>query len=179
MGDIQGLVNSIKEAMPLAEQKQMMNRMAHGDFTLRDLYEQLQNVMKLGPLGKVMSMIPGMPTQNLPAGYEKAGTDRLKRFMTIMDSMTDGELDSKKPMTMVDLTRVKRISRGAGVFPVHVQELLDEQKRFAKMVANMGKTGLMSKGGDLTNMARNPRQVMQKLQQSKASMQSQSKWRCH
>lgn len=164
LGDMQGLIDSIKEAMPLEEQKQLMSRMSHGDFTLRDLYEQLQNVMKLGPLNKVMSMIPGMAQQNLPAGSEQSGTQRLKRFMTIMDSMTDDELDSKKPLT--DRSRMLRIARGAGVYPFGVQELLEEQKRFQKLIGNMGKNGLMSKGGELTNMMRNPKQVMQKIQQS-------------
>jgi len=47
-----------------------------------------------------------------------------------------------------------------------VAELLEEQKRFQKLIGNMGKAGLMSKGGELTNMMRNPKQVMQKIQQS-------------
>ena len=38
-------------------------------------------------------------------------------------------------------------------------ELLEEQKRFQKLIGNMGKAGLMSKGGELTNMMRNPKQV--------------------
>merc|ERR1719456_791722 len=164
LGDLQGLVDSIKEAMPLEEQKQLMKRMEHGDFTLRDLYEQLQNVMKLGPLNKVMSMIPGMNQVNMPPGFEQQGGERLKRFMTIMDSMTDEELDSKKPMN--DERRIMRVARGAGTHPYGVAELLEEQKRFQKLIGNMGKAGLMSKGGELTNMMRNPKQVMQKIQQS-------------
>jgi signal recognition particle subunit SRP54 len=164
LGDLKGLVDSIKEAMPLEEQKQLMNRMQHGDFSLRDLYEQLQNVMKLGPLNKVMSMIPGAQQANMPPGFEQQGGERLKRFMTIMDSMTDDELDSKKPMN--DERRIMRVARGAGVHPYGVAELLEEQKRFQKLIGNMGKAGLMSKGGELTNMMRNPKQVMQKIQQS-------------
>jgi signal recognition particle subunit SRP54 len=59
-----------------------------GVFTLRDLHEQLQAIQKLGPLGKVMGMMPGIP-QELIAGTEQEGTRRFKRMMTIMDSMTN------------------------------------------------------------------------------------------
>merc|ERR1711964_801141 len=83
-----------------------------------------------------------------------------------MDSMTDEEMDSKKPFNTTDVSRMLRISRGAGVYPIGVHELLEEQKRFQKLIGNMGKNGLMSKGGELTNMMRNPKQVMQKIQQS-------------
>ena len=46
---------------------------------------------------------------------EQQGGERLKRFMTIMDSMTDEELDSKKPMN--DERRIMRVARGAGTHP--------------------------------------------------------------
>jgi signal recognition particle subunit SRP54 len=52
------------------------------------MHEQLQAIQKMGPLGKVMSMLPGIP-QELIAGTEQEGTRRFKRMMTIMDSMTD------------------------------------------------------------------------------------------
>lgn len=87
-----------------------MEKFSKGEFTLRDMssrcpsreiassrrcrrrYEQFENVMKLGPLNKVMGMIPGIPQMG---GGEDGGNDRLKRFMYMMDSMTDGELDAK------------------------------------------------------------------------------------
>ena len=55
--------------------------------------EQLQNVAKLGPLDRVMSMIPGLPQGMLPQGMEKEGGERMKRMMMLMNSMTDAELD--------------------------------------------------------------------------------------
>lgn len=56
------------------------------------MYEHLQNVMKLGPMSKFMDMLPGFP-QGMMKGREKESTQHLKVFMTIMDSMTDFELD--------------------------------------------------------------------------------------
>jgi signal recognition particle subunit SRP54 len=59
LGDISGLVSTINEIMPLDKQPELLARLAKGAFTLRDLYEQLQSVTKLGSLQNVMSMIPG------------------------------------------------------------------------------------------------------------------------
>jgi signal recognition particle subunit SRP54 len=165
LGDISGLVSSINEALPLDKQPELMARMSKGNFTLRDMYEQLQSVTKLGSLQQVMSMIPGMNSEALPAGYEQNGVQRIKRFMTMMDSMTDDELDCKKGVALdKDLSRVIRVARGSGVHPMGVAELLHEHKRFEKMVGKMGKAGLMKDTGDMKDLTRNPKQVMSKLQ---------------
>ena len=164
MGDISGLVDSIKGAVNMEEQKELLQRMQHGRFSMRDFYGQMQNVLKLGPLGKVMSMIPGMGAGMLPEGLEKQGVDRMKRFIIIMDSLTPDELDSNKQLT--DDSRLLRICRGSGSTPLQVLEMLDEYKKFQKLIEKMGKNGLMGKSGELANMQRNPGQVMKKLQQS-------------
>lgn len=165
LGDISGLVSTISEAMPLDKQPELMGRLSKGMFTLRDMYEQLQYVTKLGSLQKVMSMIPGVNTEMFPQGYEKHGVLRIKRFMTIMDSMTDDELDCKKGAALdKDLGRIIRVAKGSGTHPMAVAELLNEHKRFEKMVGKMGKAGLMKETGDMANLNRNPKQVLQKLQ---------------
>jgi signal recognition particle subunit SRP54 len=71
------------------EQPELYKKLAEGsgDFTFRDMYEQFQTIMKLGPLGKVMSMIPGL-SQMIGPGREKESVERIKRFMIIMDSFT-------------------------------------------------------------------------------------------
>ena len=158
MGDISGLVDTIKDAVSPEEQKEMMQRLQHGQFTMRDMYSQLQSVMKMGPLGNLMSMIPGMGG-NVPEGMEKHGVERMKKMIVIMDSLTSEELDSDKPIA--DLTRIMRIARGAGVFPEQVIELIEEHKKFSKIVGKMGKAGLMS--GNMGAMARNPNQMLSKL----------------
>jgi signal recognition particle subunit SRP54 len=107
------------------------------------MYEQFQNIMRMGPLSQVLSMIPGLP-QNM-GGQDKAGAERLKKFCTMMDSMTDAELDSQKALDIVNSMearmRVIRIAKGCGCHPQEVVQLLDEHKRFSKMVGKMGKLG--------------------------------------
>lgn len=67
MGDMRGLVETIKETVGDDTKPEMLDKMSKGIFTLRDMYEQFTNVMKLGPLHKVMGMIPGIP-QGLLSG---------------------------------------------------------------------------------------------------------------
>merc|ERR1719223_2226038 len=78
-----------------------------------------------------------------------------------MDSLTDDELDCV--VQMVD-TRKLRVARGSGSSPMEVAQLLEEYKRMEKMVGKMGKSGLFGKGGDMSQLTRNPGQMMQKMQ---------------
>merc|ERR1712187_782744 len=160
MGDLKGLFQTITEAMPLDKQPELLKKMSKGKFSLRDLYEQFQNLQKMGPIGQVMQMIPGM-AQMMPQGAEKEGAKRIKRFMVMMDSLTDDELDCAVQMSKL---RVLRVAKGSGSSQAEVNQLLDEYKRMEKMVGKMGKSGLFGKGGDLTQLSRNPGQVMQKMQ---------------
>ena len=100
-----------------------------GDFTFRDMYEQFQNILKLGPLGKVMSMIPGLSNVMGPGG-EKDAVARIKRFMAVMDSFTADELDSTDKVFQQQPNRCVRIARGAGVHVKYVYEVISVYKPF-------------------------------------------------
>ena len=88
---MRGLVEQIKETVGAEKESEMMDKFTKGVFTLRDMYEQFQNVMKLGPLSKVMGMIPGIPPGLLGggAGGDADGGNRLKRFMFGSDAPQD------------------------------------------------------------------------------------------
>jgi len=90
----------------------------------------------MGPLSNVVGMIPGFNANMIPKGQEKESTDRIKKFLYMMDSMTAKELDCIEPLTQA---RVIRVAQGAGANPREVLFLLSEHKRFASMVGKMGK----------------------------------------
>ena len=166
MGDMRGLVAQIKDTVGDDKNPELMGKFAKGIFTLRDMYEQFDNIMKLGPLKKVMAMIPGVPQMLDECGScdDEQGSNRLKRFMYIMDSMTDEELDGHIDLERSS-SRIDRIARGSGTHPFEVGHLLQCHKQFEKVVTKMGKSGLM-KGGDAhmaKQMQRNPNNVMQQL----------------
>ena len=111
--------------------------------TLRDVREQLQATMKMGPLDKVMQMIPGFSNMQLPEGMDASG--KLKNFINIMDSMTDEELDSPTPIKLLTQTRLERISRGSGRPMIEVKLLLEQFKMFesfGKLRPTAGKNGM-------------------------------------
>ncbi|KAA8494173.1 Signal recognition particle 54 kDa protein [Porphyridium purpureum] len=149
MGDVSGLVTSIKEA-GLDQNPEMYKRVMEGQFTLRDMYDQFSNISKLGPLGKVMGMIPGM-SEMIPKGKEEEGGARVAKFCSIMDSMTDDELDNAK--VTFSPSRILRVARGSGCHPRLVEELLVEHKRFRQVVERMGKMKAL-KGGNMNEMSK-------------------------
>ncbi|GAA6054596.1 hypothetical protein JCM3770_000070 [Rhodotorula araucariae] len=95
LGDMQGLVERAQE-LALANperQENMIKKLEKGEFTVRDLKEQMQTIMNMGPLSNLTSMIPGMA--GLMGGDTEAEAGkRMRRIAFIFDSMTADELDS-------------------------------------------------------------------------------------
>ncbi|KAK1443484.1 signal recognition particle [Babesia gibsoni] len=160
MGDINGLINTIKEVVDEENQKELAERISAGKFTIRDMYDQFQSLLKMGSFSKVMSMFPGIAPGLISGGNEQDGVNRIKRFLYIMDSMNDEELDCEKP---INESRIIRIARGSGCSVLEINFLLDQHKMLQKMVGNMGKAGL-NKESAVQGMMRNPQQMMSRLQ---------------
>jgi signal recognition particle subunit SRP54 len=153
MGDWSGFMEKIQDAVPMDQQPELLQKLSEGNFTLRIMYEQFQNILNMGPLSQVMSMIPGFSQEFMPKGREKESQAKIKKFMTMMDSMTDEELDSTNPKLMTD-SRIYRIARGSGRGLREVHEMLEEFKRLAKIWSKM--KGLkIPKKGDMSAMSRN------------------------
>ncbi|KAK6749593.1 hypothetical protein RB195_001917 [Necator americanus] len=172
MGDIAGLVDMVND-IGIKDNEELVSRLKHGLFTLRDMYEQFQNIMKMGPFSQIMSMIPGFGPEFMTKGNEKESVGRLKKLMTIMDSMSDTELDHPKASELFtkEPGRVIRVARGSGTTQAEVRDLLSQYKKFADMVKKMGSIkGLFSgKNGDINPKNVNPAQMM-KLNQQMAKM---------
>lgn len=163
MGDIHGLMETVKE-LKLDERVDMLKKLEAGIFTLRDLYDQLGMIMQMGPISRVMGMMPGF-NSDMFQGSEREMTSRLRRCMTIMDSMTNHELDSDgRPFSQQPGRRL-RVARGSGSFPEDVDMLLAQHKKFALFIKKMGgNKGLFkSLSGDASsgNMARLNQQLGQ------------------
>lgn len=169
MGDLEGLIDKVNE-LKLEENEDLMEKLKHGEFTLRDMYEQFTNIMKMGPFNQILSMIPGFGTDLLKGASEAESMSRLKRLMTIMDSMSDSELDSKEGAKIFSKqpSRVSRVAQGAGVRTREVQELLVQYNKFAGVVKKMGGVKGLFKSGDITRNV-NPNQ-MARLNQQMAKM---------
>ncbi|KZV86554.1 signal recognition particle protein [Exidia glandulosa HHB12029] len=148
MGDVQGLMEHMQDvAMQNPEkQKEMAKKFEEGKLSIRDWKEQVQNVMSMGPISKIASMIPGLPAEMLE-GSDEDGARRLKRMVFITDSMTAQELDSDGSLFMqvgkdgkpTGLTwRVMRVAKGSGTSVREVEELLCQYRMMAHMAKQAG-----------------------------------------
>jgi signal recognition particle subunit SRP54 len=127
-------------------------------------------------------MIPGMPDYMIPKGNDDEQTHRLRRFMIIMDSMTDAELDGK--VSFLDFmkndpvieSRIRRIAAGSGSHPNEVKMMLQSHRQFESMVGKFGKSALAATGGAggaskaqqqqiATMMKKNPNLIQQRINQ--------------
>jgi signal recognition particle subunit SRP54 len=142
MGNIDLLVDRIKDAVGpnIDDQKDLRDKLLAGSpFTLRDMYEQFQNILKMGPLNKVMEAIPGfsqMLKQTGGSGKDFDSGQKIRSYITMMDSMTDDELDDNRVLQDKKTrdSRIHRIARGSGRSLREVNELLEQFKHFEKMM---------------------------------------------
>ncbi len=148
-GDIQGLLEKAKSVgMEVSEEK--ARDLLRGEFSLEDFQEQLSQMQKMGPLKRVMDMIPGASGLRLPKGFLDVQEDRMKKWGFIINSLTREE---RRNPEIINASRVRRISRGAGVKESEVRELLKYYKQ-AKKVMKLVKGGKGLKRGPLAQLAK-------------------------
>lgn len=147
LGDVRGSLKAMDDANlnGMKTQEQLKERLAKGEFTLRDMYQQFQSVLNMGPLNKVMGMIPDM--RGIHTGGNDGSNARIKKFIYMMDSMNNNELDGKFDFSDLDdaqtASRIRRIAAGSGCHPNEVKMLLATYKQMETMVSKYGKAGLM------------------------------------
>ncbi|KAF6204949.1 hypothetical protein GE061_019115 [Apolygus lucorum] len=169
LGDIEGLIDKVNE-LKIEDNEELIEKIKHGQFTMRDMYEQFQNIMKMGPFSQILGMIPGFSQDFLTKGSEQESMARLKKLMTIMDSMNDGELDNRDGAKLFSKQpgRVSRVATGAGVMEKEVKDLISQYTKFAAVVKKMGGIKGLFKNGDM-NKNVNQAQML-KLNQQMARM---------
>ncbi len=132
MGDIESLVAKVKEAEVEVSEKDI-NALLSGKFTLTDMYHQMEAMRKMGPLQKVLQMVPGLSYQ-LPDADLDMAEERMDRFKYIIDSMTPEERDNPK---VINASRTRRIARGSGTEEREVRELIKQYNATRKMLRQL------------------------------------------
>jgi len=136
MGDLQTLLEKAKESLDEKKSEELARRVISGKFNLKEFYDELESISKMGTMDKIISMLP---TQNVKMDKDKMeeGQVMFSRFKVIMDSMTDQEMENP---SLVKGTRIQRIAMGSGVETRNVRQLL----KYYNMSKNMMK-GLKNK----------------------------------
>jgi signal recognition particle subunit SRP54 len=174
MGDVSGLMEKFNDVAAMTSKEktlEMAKRLEQGIFTLGDLKEQMQMMVNLGPMSKVLSMVPGMGGMmgGLGNGGDEDISAKMKSFVTCLDSLSRSELSSDGK-SLTEPSRIKRITRGSGCKEEVILELMQHYRKFAQMIKKMGGNGgfmknmMSAMGGGGLGGARGSPQMMQQMQ---------------
>jgi signal recognition particle subunit SRP54 len=140
MGDIVALVEKAAQDIDMQKAAKMAAKMQKGSFDLEDLRDQLGQMIKLGGLGGIMGMLPGVAKMKNQLAAANLDDKVLKRQIAIINSMTPRE--RKKP-DLLNASRKRRIAAGSGTDVQDINKLLKSHRQMADMMKAMGK----QKGG--------------------------------
>ncbi len=147
MGDLQSLLEKAEQAISVEDAETISKRMMSGEFNFLDLYEQLQAMKKMGPLTKVIEMIPGFGGMKIPKEMLEVQDEKLKMWKYILDSMTKNELEHPE---LLERGRIERIAKGSGCQVKDVRELIkqyNQSKKVMKMMKGKNPEKLMKQFG--------------------------------
>ncbi len=145
MGDIVSLVERASETIDAEQAQAMAARMGKGLFDMNDLSQQLGQMSKMGGMGSIMKMMPGIG--KMAKQIEAAGIDDsvFKRQQAIISSMTKKE---RKAPKLLNASRKKRVAKGSGSTVQEINQLMKMHRQMADMMKSMtgkkgGKRGMM------------------------------------
>ncbi|QFR33152.1 signal recognition particle protein [Ancylobacter sp. TS-1] len=148
MGDVVSLVEKAVENLDAEKAMAAADRMRKGQFDLDDLRMQLDQMEKLGGLGGLMGMLPGVGKMKNQLAASGMNDGVLKRQKAIIDSMTKKERRNPK---LLDASRRKRIASGSGTKVEDVNRLMKMHRQMADMMKAMG--GQAGKRGPMAGLA--------------------------
>lgn len=131
MGDIETLLEKAKDAIDSETAEKTAKNIMKGDMSFNDLYQQMEALKKMGPLGQIANMIPGMSKMNIPKSALKEQEEKMKVWKYLMDSMTNEEKDNP---SLINKSRIERITIGSGRELEEMRDLVKQYKHMKKMM---------------------------------------------
>ncbi len=146
MGDILGLIETAEAGLDRAQAEVQADRLIRGEFSLQDFADQLAQVRKMGPIGRILDMLPaGTPGAKEVDGF--AADHQLRRTQAILGSMT---LQERRRPEVLNGSRKRRVAAGSGTTVQEVNQVLRQYQQMRKLFKQVGKRGL----GGLPSMLR-------------------------
>jgi signal recognition particle subunit SRP54 len=150
MGDVLSLIEKAQASIDEKKAQELGNKMLNQDFNFEDFLETLNQMKNLGPLGKIMEMIPGFNSKELKGVDLSQSEKEMGKIEAIIKSMTLAE--RKNPnLISSSPSRKKRIAKGSGTTIQAVNKILKDFENMRKMMKQMkgmtkpGKKGLFGK----------------------------------
>jgi len=138
MGDVVSLVEKASETIEAEDAERMMKKMKKGMFDFDDLRSQLQQMKKIGGMGSILGMLPGLGKIQKKMASANLDDKILLRQEAIINSMTPTERTRPK---LMNASRKKRIAAGSGTSVQDVNKLMKMQKQMSTMMKKLGKKG--------------------------------------
>ena len=145
MGDVMTLVEKAQQEIDEKEAKKAAQKMMSGKFDLNDMLDNMRKVQKMGSLGGLMKLIPGMP--KITPEQQAAAEKEMKNFEVIINSMTPYERSNPE---VFKYSRKIRVANGSGKTVADVNRVLkkyDQMKDMMKQMESYRKSGRMPPGG--------------------------------
>ncbi len=134
MGDILSLIEKAQETTDAKKAAEMEKKLFKAQFTLDDLFDQLQQVKKMGPINQVLEKMPGI--NKMPNIAKQVDEKQLTRIEAIIQSMTKEERNNPQ---VIKSSRKKRIANGSGTNVSDVNQLLKQFFQTKKLISTLGK----------------------------------------
>ncbi|MCC6021058.1 MAG: signal recognition particle protein Srp54 [Thermoproteaceae archaeon] len=127
MGDFETLVDRVRAAL---EEDKVLQEVESGRFDLLTFKRQIEALLKLGPLSKLIQLLPGGLALKVSEDRVELSQRNLKKWLAILSSMTREELANPE---ILNASRIRRVALGAGVTPREVREMLEVYENIKRM----------------------------------------------
>ncbi len=147
MGDMLGLIEKAQTAFDAQEVLKAQEKLTSGEFTLEDFRDQMRQIKKMGPLGQLLEMVPGMG--QMAGQIDQKDLDRsLSRTEAIINSMTPHERYNPQ---VLNASRKRRVAAGSGTSVQEINQLVKQFRDMQKMMKQLGR----NKGRGMQDLFRN------------------------
>jgi len=150
MGDTVSLVEKAQKTMSKEETDKLQKKLVKGKFDLEDFLSQMQKMKKMGPMGELLKMIPGLGSK-VEFGEEQE--KEMKKVEAIIQSMTP--LERRRP-EVLDMNRKRRVAKGSATTTTDVNGLLKQFKQMRKMIKQFKDKGFFGKMKGMRGMGPMP-----------------------
>ncbi|GBG00646.1 signal recognition particle 54 kDa, partial [Raphidocelis subcapitata] len=113
-GDVGGLMDKIQDVIPEDKQPELLDSISRGNVTMRVMRDVFESFLSMGPVSQIMGMIPGFNADMFGGGAsgDRQSSLQIKRYITIIESMTEKELDTTNIRLLQEPSRIERLARG-------------------------------------------------------------------
>ena len=134
MGDVMSLIEKAQEAVTEEDVKRLEKRMRENTFTLDDYLEQFNMIKKMGNIGDLVGMMPGLNRGKMKINPDDIDEKKIERIKAIILSMTKKE---RKDPSILNFSRKNRIAAGSGTSVQEINQLLKQYEQVKMLMKNL------------------------------------------